>query len=149
MKRVLLSVLAICMLFGFACAEVDLSGMSVDELVELSNAVTDELYSREGSLQLLFDGDYVVGKDIPEGDYIITNFGDDSQLFVWVYKSVELKDEYDRDSSGKDYHDYFERYNMSGKSHIRVSLSEGQVLSVGGYHSCTSVIAKAKSLFGN
>ena len=74
MKR-FLGVLLATTLFAFpAMAEsLDLSNMSTDELITLSNQVTSELKARFSSeADNLAEGMYVVGRDIKSGTYEFT-----------------------------------------------------------------------------
>ena len=74
MKRCLGVLLAIVMLTVPALAEeLDLSSMSTDELISLSNRVSSELKSRFSSdADAIAEGVYVVGRDIKSGAYEFT-----------------------------------------------------------------------------
>lgn len=75
MKRIVavLSVV-LCMVPAFACADIDLSGMSYDELVELSKDVGLAIMSHEDFDSVVVPmGLWEVGVDIPEGTWIITS----------------------------------------------------------------------------
>lgn len=71
-KKFLSVVLALCLLPVIALAEVDLSAMSVDELIELNKAVVMELMSRKDFKEVTIPaGEYKVGEDIPAGIYTV------------------------------------------------------------------------------
>lgn len=73
MKKKFLSViLVLCLLPVIALAEVDLSAMSVDELIALNKAVVMELMSRKDFKEVTVPaGEYKVGEDIPAGIYTV------------------------------------------------------------------------------
>ena len=76
MKKVLVLMLAVmlalpCM--SMAADPIDLSGYSVDELIELKTAVVGELMERkEIKSAKIPTGDYIVGEDFPAGVYSVT-----------------------------------------------------------------------------
>lgn len=73
MKKKFLSViLMLCLLPVIALAEVDLSAMSVDQLIALNKAVVMELMSRKDFKEVAVPaGEYKVGEDIPAGAYTV------------------------------------------------------------------------------
>ena len=74
MKKKFLSViLTLCLLLPvIALAEVDLSAMSVDQLIALNKAVVMELMSRKDFKEVAVPaGEYEVGEDIPAGAYTV------------------------------------------------------------------------------
>lgn len=74
MKKKFLSViLTLCLLLPvIALAEIDLSAMSVDELIALNKAVVMELMSRKDFKEVAVPaGTYKVGEDIPAGSYTV------------------------------------------------------------------------------
>ena len=72
MKRFLLIVFAIMMTCG-ACAEgIDLSGMSLDELVALKEQINLAIWNSEDWQEVQVpQGVYVIGEDIPAGKWTI------------------------------------------------------------------------------
>lgn len=72
MKKLVSFIIVCSVLFSFAYAEVDLSSLSYDELVELSHTLTSEIISRPEWKEVTIPaGQWVVGVDIPEGIYSI------------------------------------------------------------------------------
>lgn len=74
MRKLVVTLIAACValaLFTVAFAEeMDLAGMSLEDLEALKNAVDMELYSRpEAGPFMLNIGKYTVGKDIPAGKF--------------------------------------------------------------------------------
>ena len=148
MKRIASLIVCVLLAFvGMAYAEtdIDLSGYNVEDLIELQKQISDTLFEKGNAM--LYDGDYIVGKDIPEGDFVITLHSEDRTLVVWVYKTATSRDEYDNAGSERDWHDYYTRADLSGKSDLRVSLSDGQMLTVRGYEQCAATISKIEPLF--
>ena len=71
-KKILSVILTLCLLPVIALAEVDLSAMSVDELIALNKAVVMELMSRKDFKEVAVpSGEYKVGEDIPAGAYTV------------------------------------------------------------------------------
>lgn len=76
-KKILSVILTLCLLPVIALAEVDLSAMSVDELIALNKAVVMELMSRKDFKEVAVPaGTYKVGEDIPAGTYTVKAEGD-------------------------------------------------------------------------
>lgn len=76
MKKLLsvLLVLAVLSLPVLACAEVDLTGMSLQELIELRQQIDLLLFgSDEYKSVPVPQGTYTVGVDIPAGSYTLTS----------------------------------------------------------------------------
>lgn len=74
MKKLLSLLLAALLLCScFAVAEIDVSGMSYEELTELNRAVQLELFKKGALIDgvKVPAGRYIVGEDIPEGVYRI------------------------------------------------------------------------------
>ena len=72
MKRLFVLVLALCLLPVACSAEVDLSGLSFDELLALRSRVEMEILARPEWREVVVPtGDWVVGVHIPSGDYSV------------------------------------------------------------------------------
>lgn len=74
MKKLAVLVVAVVLLLGVALADgMDLSGMTIDELIALKTQIVGELMSRSEikSVQVP-PGEYICGVDIPAGSYKIT-----------------------------------------------------------------------------
>ena len=132
MKRVLVVLICLTIFSSFGLAEnIDLPNMNVDELLALMREAESALYEQDG-LELLYDGIYVVGEDIPVGAYIITSHTSDKKIRIAV-------------GSSDDYSLAYEYYIDEGSQHI--TLEDGQLLVVQGDGICTTTIRKANSLF--
>ena len=73
MKKIVSVVLLLVLTCCVAYAEVNLSTMTTEELITLRTSIVKELMDR-GALKSanVPAGEYVIGKDIPAGDYSIT-----------------------------------------------------------------------------
>ncbi|MBE5808707.1 MAG: hypothetical protein E7317_10265 [Clostridiales bacterium] len=71
MKR--FAVLLMVVLFGCGCAAegLDYASMTTDELIEMRNAITEEMNARYSG-DILTEGKYVEGVDIKAGTYVLT-----------------------------------------------------------------------------
>lgn len=68
MKKLLCAVLILCLVPMISLAEIDLSGLSTEELMDLNKAVIMEIFSRDDfQLVTVPAGTYKVGEDIPAG----------------------------------------------------------------------------------
>lgn len=87
MKRILIVVIAVCMALQCACAEgIDLTNLSFSELIELQQKLTAEIISRPEWKEVTVPaGTWIIGKDIPAGEYSIKVLSRTTR--VNVYKS--------------------------------------------------------------
>lgn len=122
MKKVVMLVLVLVMVGAVALAEVDLSGMTFDELVELRKQVDQAIWASDGwqSVQVP-GGDYDVGVDIPAGRWTLT--GVTSFSYFQVYKSRDLKDDIFAEIASESL-EQNERYNVTLEDGQYVELSE-------------------------
>ena len=79
-------VVAVCLASSaLAIAEaVDLSSMSMEEILALQSAIGEELHNRNRSV-VLVAGDYLVGKNIAAGSYTITPYNGDLERQTWSW----------------------------------------------------------------
>ncbi len=77
MKKLLCCVM-VCLLMGsVACAEIDLSGMTYEELVALKDQINLAIWNSEEWQEVTVpQGVWKIGEDIPEGHWTITCAGD-------------------------------------------------------------------------
>lgn len=72
MKRFLVFFIAIAMMLGCAIAEIDLSEMNYEELVELQKKINIAIWESEGWQSVkVTPGIYEIGIDIPAGKWVI------------------------------------------------------------------------------
>ena len=72
MKKVLIVFLTTLLLFSTAYAEIDLSGMTYDELVQLKDQINIAIWnSAEWQEVEIPQGVWIVGEDIPEGTWAV------------------------------------------------------------------------------
>lgn len=178
MKRFAVILLVFVMIFSMAYAEsIDLTGMSDEELLALSDSLDLELVDRN-LRPILSVGDYVGGKDIGVGKYVVYEHSEDHHSQAWyicVYKSETARADYqkayadyqvarqkanDNKAAGKDYEypaevvfsDYGIRTTIESGDTFAFSIKEGEMLSVGkGYadENAFLSISKSEGLFMN
>ena len=120
MKRISISIVFLLLLIpAFAFAEVDLSGMSYDDLVSLSKQVGMAIMqSEEFDSVTVPKGIWEVGVDIPEGTWIITPA---NQMCMIAYgKSIDESgndmSQYDSGNSGADLYNSNDSWRLTAKS---------------------------------
>lgn len=115
-------------------AEIDLASLSLEELIELRDSATQEIYSRIGFSfedNQIGSGYYVVGEDIKAGQYefICTisekdfDYGSESMEYVgtiWIISGTEENAE-----------KLFEYYGIPVGQKIMFELEDGQMLVIG------------------
>lgn len=91
MKKLVALALALVLLCSTAlAAEIDLSGMSLAELLELQQRVTMAMWETEEWQEVEVPaGVYEVGKDIPAGHWTITPIDGDTAMVSWGGKLNE------------------------------------------------------------
>lgn len=89
MKKVLVLMLSVMLALpclSLAADPIDLSGYSVDELIELKTAIVGELMERkEIKSANIPSGEYIIGEDIPAGTYSIASGGRSALVTVNQY----------------------------------------------------------------
>lgn len=105
MKKLVCLVLVLVMTFGVALADtIDLSGMSIDELVSLRAQVYEAIYAKLGNAEysIFPEGTYVAGKTIKPGTYdivvleFVNNkghvelYGADNEYIDSIYSNVGM-----------------------------------------------------------
>ncbi len=128
MKKLVVLMLTFVMIFSTVAfagvEEVNLSEMSLDELVSLRTQITAEINSRlEGNGEPFYPGLYEVGKDIKPGSYIITNLTpeEEDSVDTWMDYYIGHYDD-EKDDIVIDLH----MYVHAGTSNM-FTLEEGQV----------------------
>lgn len=110
MKRLLLLILVLTLAVSNAlAADIDLSAMTEEELIEL-RAQIDELLGDSGDM--IYEGTYVVGTDIKAGRYQLTCLASSLK----VYAAVHLFDGNDQDLA---------YYNVYIGHSVYLNLEEG------------------------
>lgn len=122
-RRFLCCLLICLLLVPVALAEVDLSSMSDEEIVELLKQVNQEVVDRgiEKTAELPA-GKYVGGKDIPVGAYTVTCKTDGSHHgIIWVSAAG--------DDLENDYPSLlYEHVSFNEEEQFRVNIEEGGIL---------------------
>lgn len=92
MKRVIALACLICCLWSSTMysADLDLSGYSIDELLELRKIISEELFNKGYVEKVNFpNGTYECGVDIKPGRYLFSVEGDEIYGHVAIYDSKE------------------------------------------------------------
>ena len=126
MKKILALVLGLLMLFSSAVVlgEVDLSGMNLEDLLQLRQDVDAAILTNNGAV-ILQAGDYIVGRDIAAGSYVISfyqNKSNHSYGKIIVYTSVDAMKTYD--TALNDYQLQVGIIDSNIKNGIEVSLAD-------------------------
>ena len=128
MKKAALIILALILSASLASAEdLQLSSMTDEALAELNRAVQIEMIRRQNNSFDLPAGVYIVGSDIPAGDWTITVVSTVTAEFI-VYNSA--KDKYEEYPIP----DFDELMNASFDSDIigKITLFPGNIVQISG-----------------
>ena len=152
MKKIFAIVLMVTIICISAYAEtaqnVNLSELTTEELITLRGDIDKTLYETSGS-QLLYDGDYIVGEDLPSGYYVVSHWGGEHGVTVTVYKTASSREEYEEAGADANRDDYYTKHFMYDFDEVKVFLEEGEMLNVLSDGLCCTTIAKAKALFAD
>ena len=129
MKRFIVLILAMCcLLVPVSAEEIDLESMDLAALLalheRLDTAIQDQIQCRLDR-NSIFQGVYVVGKDIVPGYYLFTCIEDryDGNNFDFFYEIYENQEKYDSSNRSM-----FDRFNV-GES-VQLDLKDGMVLRI-------------------
>lgn len=101
MKRIIIIIAALVMFIVPACAEINLSDLSFDELRELQTQISKELTTRpEWKSVPVPPGFYKIGRDIPAGEWTIT-CGESSYDFISIECGANANESGTRVKPGK------------------------------------------------
>lgn len=91
MKKLVSVLLLLCLMISPAFAEIDLSGLSFDELVALRSQCLTEMTKRDEWQEVTVPvGVWKIGEDIPAGHWNITCYRTDKYAYAVVYYTDEL-----------------------------------------------------------
>jgi len=132
----------------------NLSSISDTDLISYKNLIETELSNR-GLSTALYDGDYLVGRDIAPGYYTIKFFAyspgysnSNSHLGVYVYISQDIMDSYFKREIDKQVDATVIQKELRDSGELQIFLEEGQVVNVWGTHKeSATFIEKATPLF--
>lgn len=156
-KAICVLLCAIFLTAPVLASDVDLSGYSVEELLELQDKVNDALFEK-GGLTVLSPGTYNVGIDIAPGTYVVKPHPTEDSGYIRysVYKSEEAKVKYgnaynkydaaysnalDRDLAGEtadwprevNKNKYMSSYGEISRDNAKgekISLKDGEILEI-------------------
>lgn len=108
MKKFTALVLTLLLICSFAIAEIDLTGMTYNELVELRQKVDKAIFESDGWQEVSVPaGLYKIGEDIPTGKWVVTP-ADGSTAFVSLGTNI--------DSNGMELADSFYNETITSES---------------------------------
>ena len=136
MKKIMAVILTIALLLpAFAIADVDLTGMTYEQLVELKNQINLAIWASEEWQEVSVpSGVYIVGEDIPAGKWTL-------QAAEGIYASVKWGDTLAASGVDLDYGDLYEyealysptyKYYEEGrdKTEVTYDMKDGQYVIV-------------------
>lgn len=125
MKKLLAILILMMLLVTSAYADIiDLSSMTVEELIALHEQIDGILQEKfECKLGVFYPGNYVVGRDIKEGQYIFscTKVG---LANFWILTTYETEEDFANRNS-------YAKQNLQVGGQVQINLTDGMVLSVG------------------
>ena len=91
MKKLLVLILSMVLLYSSASADVDLSSMSTEELLALSKRISLALFEKNALVDgvKVPAGHYIVGEDIPAGVYRIEYHGREDSFASFLASNEE------------------------------------------------------------
>ena len=139
MKRVLIVIMLLMLLFSTALSEeLNLSVISLDELVTLRRSIDAEILNRIGSdSSSIYSGTYIVGENISAGKYsikCIELFNDGYGLYGLHVAIYELEED------GSTFGNRISIVNLAIGESAYVSLSPGLALDLSGGTGVVSIV---------
>ena len=125
MKKLLTVLLIFLLIISTSYAEtIDLSSMTIEDLIVLHeqlDAMLEEKFSCQ--LDVIYPGNYIVGKDIKEGSYLFscTKVG---MANFWILTTYVSEDDFANRNS-------LARENLQAGNQAQINLTDGMVLSIG------------------
>ena len=107
--------------FNVGASEIDLTGKTVEELLEIRNTINNIL-AEQKELITMECGTYVVGRDIAPGSYTLTLYAVDPEnvtpIYYTIWRSTEDKQNYEAAHNEYD-RDYYAAFDleMDGKEY--------------------------------
>lgn len=138
MKKIIAIFVGLVMLVSSCtvfASDVDLSGKSVEELIALRDAVDDAIFAAGGKT-IVEGGEYLVGRDIAAGTYVISVYSTVEENYpkglasytIWLTKDSKAKwGDADSDDHSPYCSIYYE-YIAGAEGPVRATLEDGQVL---------------------
>lgn len=115
MRRIALLLSVIMFIVGLPCLaeSINLTELSVEELIDLELSIQGEIANRDTeNSHILYSGYYIVGEDIEAGRYKAYVLKCDREEGGWI-KTYYLKDSYTEDDIGEKYiSNYYRKWNI-------------------------------------
>ena len=138
MKKLIVLIIALVLLCSSALADIDLSGMSYDELVSLRDQINLAIWNcQEWQEVTVPEGTYEVGKDIPAGHWTIKETNN-QYLYLYYFDSLNP----DTKSLGRNSQYFNAELRQSGvDSFGHIVLSETDIdMKDGWYFKCSGPV---------
>ena len=124
MRKCFLLILAVMLVFasvtGASASSIDLSGLTLDELIDLRQRITMAMWETDAYQEVVVPpGLWVVGEDIPAGTWTIKcadTRSEDPDLYVCYFKyGQKLNERGNEIKRASDHYDSITLYNPNGK----------------------------------
>jgi len=139
-KRIVAGLMAVALLLGgTAFADVDLSGMSYDELVALKDQINKAIWESEEWQEVTVpQGVYEVGKDIPVGHWVITPVDGVYSNIKWGRELDQSGTQIEESMNGRSHYDYaiicsktYKHYDEGeDKTELELQAVDGMFISI-------------------
>lgn len=129
MKKILATLLIVCTLFTTTAyaSSVDIDSLTMDELIKLRDAITEKINSSYGEgADTIYKGQYVVGKTIKPGQYIIVFYKDATVDESFVAGNITIAEDMESFNKREFLRDSF--YNFGEECYV--DLNEGMVIAL-------------------
>lgn len=127
MKKLIAGLLIACTLFTTSAyaSSVDIDSMTMDELIELRDAITKKINSSYGEdAETIYHGRYIVGKTIKPGQYILVFYKDATVNKSYTSGEVMIAE----DTESYDNRDYISDNFFDFGEECYVDLKDGMVM---------------------
>lgn len=133
MKKLIAFVTAILLILlsSVAIADVDVSGLSYDELVDLVNKAQYEMMKTDKWEEVVVpEGIYIIGRDIPAGRWTISAPPKVYVIYVYVGKTMYDEFSVNFDSMTGLHGTQYSLYKEGDTSSITYDLKDGMILQI-------------------
>ena len=132
-KVIAISTMLATILMGFSCYAgdgVDLSSMSLSDLISLKNAINQEIAEKGGD-NIIGDGVYEVGVDIKSDNFKLSCYPG-TEDWVVSYTIYENKYAYNDNISMRTSEITYDKYNGDDQEVATLNLKDGEILVIEG-----------------
>ena len=155
MKKIIaifVGIMTIVSSFSVFASDVDLSGKSVEELIVLRDAVDDAIFAAGGKT-IVEGGEYLVGRDIAAGTYVVTVYSTVEENYpkglasytIWNDKDAKAKYADSDDDNRSSYCSIYYEYIAGADGPIRFTVEDGEVLELDALNEGTVITIEKSS----